>query len=429
MSLKKNRTLRTVLIVIITILALVLGLLLVRWTRSIENRKRQDEFISDLKEVLSVSGERGLLELAGIKVNDIYYGDEGVTIFRGDNSAWKYSAGELQNMAVFEACSPAVVNISTVSETSVSSFLDVNVSSGTGSGFFVSSDGYICTNYHVIEGATSIKVTTADGETYKAEVTGYDSENDIAVLKISPKEGSLFHYLSFGNSDDLVVGQKVLAIGNPFGYDRTMAEGIISGLSRPIRDTSGHIMLGMIQTDAAINPGNSGGPLLDTKGNVIGVCASIYTTTGTSQGMNFAIASETANQTVQDLIKYGKVNRGWIDVVPVQLSEQIVEYAGLRVDKGILVSQVVPNGKAMAAGVRGGTRQVKYGSSVIYLGGDVITSINGMEVAEYSDLFNALSNTRPGDTATVVVNRNGSDISLKIELVERTAELVGWINR
>jgi S1-C subfamily serine protease len=332
-------------------------------------------------------------------------------------------------MAVFEAASPAVVYISTIADSSVSSFLDVNVSIGTGSGFFVSSDGYICTNNHVISGSTSITVTTSEGTKYNATVVGTDQENDIAVLKINNKGGEVFPYLSFASSESLVVGQRVLAIGNPFGYDRTMAEGIISGLSRPIRDNSGNIMLGMIQTDATINPGNSGGPLLDTKGRVIGVCAEIYTSTGTSDGMNFAIAADTANSSVQDLIKYGKVNRGWIDIVPVQLSSQIVEYAGLKVDKGILVSQLVPNGKAQAAGMRGGTQQVMYGSSVIYLGGDVITSVNGMEVSEYSDLFNAMSNTRPGDKVTVIVNRNGSQIELKVELVERTSELVGWINR
>ena len=426
---RNKKILKIILIVVASVLFLTLVLLLARWTRSIENRQRQTEFIDTLKEVVSVSGERGLLELAGIHVNDIYYGDEGVTIFKGDNSSWNYSAEELQNMAVFEMASPAVVNISTVADSSVSSFLDVSVSIGTGSGFFVSSDGYICTNNHVISGSTSITVTTADGTKYNATVAGTDQENDIAVLKIESKTGDSFPYLTFAQSDSLVVGQRVLAIGNPFGYDRTMAEGIISGLSRPIRDTGGHIMLGMIQTDATINPGNSGGPLLDTKGRVIGVCAEIYTSTGTSQGMNFAIAADTAYSSVQDLIKYGKVNRGWIDIVPVQLSSQIVEYAGLKVDEGILVSQLVPNGKAQAAGMRGGTQQVMYGTSVIYLGGDVITSVNGFEVSEYSDLFNALSNTRPGDKVTVIVNRNGSNVELKVELVERTSELVGWVNR
>lgn len=426
---RNKKILKIILIVVASVLFLTLVLLLARWTRSIENRQRQTEFIDTLKEVVSVSGERGLLELAGIHVNDVYYGDEGVTIFKGDNSSWNYSAEELQNMAVFEMASPAVVNISTVADSSVSSFLDVSVSIGTGSGFFVSSDGYICTNNHVISGSTSITVTTADGTKYNATVAGTDQENDIAVLKIESKTGDSFPYLTFAQSDSLVVGQRVLAIGNPFGYDRTMAEGIISGLSRPIRDTGGHIMLGMIQTDATINPGNSGGPLLDTKGRVIGVCAEIYTSTGTSQGMNFAIAADTAYSSVQDLIKYGKVNRGWIDIVPVQLSSQIVEYAGLKVDEGILVSQLVPNGKAQAAGMRGGTQQVMYGTSVIYLGGDVITSVNGFEVSEYSDLFNALSNTRPGDKVTVIVNRNGSNVELKVELVERTSELVGWVNR
>lgn len=426
---KNKRVFRIAIAVLAAVAVLIIGAVLVRWTRSIEVNRQRNEFIKSLEEVISVSGERGLLEMAGIRVNDIYYGDEGVTVFKGDSSVWKYSAGEMQNMAVFESCSPAVVNIKTQADSSVSSFLDVSVSSGSGSGFFVTSDGYICTNHHVIEGASEVTVTTSEGRKYTARIIGSDTENDIAVLKIDPEAGETFRYLQFASSEDLVVGQRVLAIGNPFGYDRTLATGIISGLSRPIRDSEGNIMLGMIQTDASINPGNSGGPLLDTKGGVIGVCAEIYSSTGTSQGMSFAISSDTAQSSVTDLIRFGKVNRGWIDIVPVQLSQQIVEYASLKVDKGILVSQVVPNGKAMSAGLRGGTYQVKYGDSVIYLGGDVITSINGVEVSEYSDLFNALSNTRPGDKVQVVINRNGSAITLRVELVERTSELVGWINR
>lgn len=429
MSSINKRTLKTVILIAGLIAVVAVGFVLYRWTQSIESRRRQNELKQALEDVIKVSGERGLLEMAGVPVNNIYYGEEGVTLFKGETASWTYSADELQNMAVFDTCSSAVVHINASSDISVSGISSVDVISGTGSGFFVTADGYICTNNHVVSGAGYISVTTADGKTYEATLKGADDENDIAVLKIEPPEGTSFDYLQFASSSSLAVGQKVLAMGNPFGYDRTLSAGIISGLSRPLRDSKGHIMLGMIQTDAEVNPGNSGGPLLNSKGQVIGVCAAIYSSSGVSQGMNFAIASDTAQNAVQDLIRYGKVNRGWIDIVPVQLSEQIVKYAGLKVEKGILVSQVVPNGKAMAAGLRGGTNQVIYGNSVIYLGGDVITKVNGYDVAEYTDLFTALSNTRPGDKVQVEVNRNGNTVQMKLELVERTAENVGWINR
>ncbi|MCR5760499.1 MAG: trypsin-like peptidase domain-containing protein [Sphaerochaetaceae bacterium] len=418
-----------ILVVSVTVvLVVILAVLLVTWTRSIEQRKRQQDLRTAMIEVISEYGERGLLELAGVSVNDIFYSDEGLTLFQGDSQEWTYSADELQNRYVFESCSKAVVYINTTFS-GVSSFLDVIPTSGVGSGFFISEDGYIITSAHVIDNADSILVTTSDGKQYSATLVGEDSENDIAVLKVTTQDGSKFDYLTFGDSDKLVVGQKVLAIGNPFGYDRTLSTGIISGLSRSIRDESGNLLLGMIQTDAAINPGNSGGPLLDSNGYVIGINSSIYSDTGVSQGLNFAVASNTAYAAAQDLIKYGKVNRGWLDIVPVQLSQQIVSYAGLSVSKGILVSQVAAGGKAEQAGLKGGTKQVLYGDSVIYLGGDVITAINGMETTEYSDLYTALGNTRPGDTAKVTINRNGTEMTLKVVLVERTSENVGWMNR
>ena len=188
-------------------------------------------------------------------------------------------------------------------------------------------------------------------------------------------------------------------------------------------------MLGMVQTSAPINPGNSGGPLLNTKGQVIGINTSIYSTSGTSQGMNFAVASNTAAASVNDIVNYGRVSRGWLDIVPVQLSQSIVDYAGLKVSKGLLVSQIVPGGLADQAGLKAGTQQVRYGNSVIYLGGDIITEINGISISDYNDLFSALSNTKPGDSVQVMVYRSGNTVRLNITLVERTEENLSWINR
>lgn len=424
----KNPVVRIAIIVAGVVLAVAIGFFLVKWTADIEAKQRQTQLRDALQDVIDVSGERGLLEMAGVPVNNIFYGDSGVTLFQGDEASWNYSADELQNMGIFQKCNRAVVHIET-KVSNDSSYFDAVPTTDTGSGFLITSDGYIVTNEHVISNASVITVSLYDGSVYEAGLVGVDSENDIAVIRISVEEGRELSYLEFGDSSTLAVGQKVLAIGNPFGYDRTMVTGIISGLSRPIRDEDGKVLLGMIQTDAPINPGNSGGPLLNTKGQVIGINTAIYSTSGTSQGMNFAVASNTAKASVNDLMKYGKVSRGWFDIVPVQLSQSIVDYAGLNVSKGLLVSQVVPGGKADGAGLRGGTTQVLYGSSVIYLGGDVITKVNDVDIEEYNDLFTALSNTRPGDKVSVVVNRNGSEVKLNIELVERNDENLGWITQ
>ena len=424
----KNRFVLVLIIILALIVASLIGIVLVRWTSSIESKQRVNELRTALKEVIATSGEKGLLEMAGVPVDNIYYGESGVSLFMGDKGSWTYSDDELQNIKIFQVCNKAVVHIET-QVTDDSSYFDAVPESDTGSGFFISTDGMIVTNYHVIKDASIITVSLHDGSVYEAQLLGADDENDIAVIKISPTADAELEILSFGDSDSLVVGQKVIAIGNPFGYDRTLVTGIISGLSRPIRDENGRVLLGMVQTSAPINPGNSGGPLLNTEGDVIGINTSIYSTSGTSQGMNFAVASNTAAASVNDIVNYGKVNRGWLDIVPVQLSQAIVDYAGLKVTKGLLVSQIVPGGLADQAGLKAGNQQVRYGNSVIYLGGDIITEINGVTVSDYSDLFTALSNTKPGDVVTVFVDRNGITVRLNITLVERTEENLSWINR
>ena len=424
----KNRFVLVLVIILSLVAATLIGIVLVRWTDSIESKHRVNELRAALAEVIETSGEKGLLEMAGVPVDNIYYGESGVSLFLGEKGSWTYSDDELQNIKIFETSNKAVVHIET-QVSGDSSYFDAVPESDTGSGFFISQEGLIVTNYHVIKDASIITVSLHDGSVYEAQLLGADDENDIAVIKITPTAGAEIETLSFGDSDSLVVGQKVIAIGNPFGYDRTMVTGIISGLSRPVRDESGKVLLGMIQTSAPINPGNSGGPLLNSEGDVIGINTSIYSTSGTSQGMNFAVESNTAAASVNDIVNYGKVSRGWLDIVPVQLSQTIVDYAGLKVSKGLLVSQVVPGGLADQAGLKAGNQQRLYGNSVIYLGGDIITEINGVAVSDYNDLFTALSNTKPGDIATVLVDRNGTKVKLNITLVERTKEYLSWINR
>ena len=226
--------------------------------------------------------------------------------------------------------------------------------------------------------------------------------------------------IAFGDSKSLKVGQRVIAIGNPFGLERTMTTGIVSGLGRPIQNSNNRIIRDMVQTDAAINPGNSGGPLLDTNGKMIGINTMIQSSSGSSAGVGFAVPSQTAVRVVADLIKYGKVHRGTIDATVIQLSRRIAQYAGLDISTGVLISEVVKGGNAESAGLKGGTEAAYYGSrrDIIYIGGDVITQIDDIAVTSLADYYSALESKRAGDVVTVVVRRNRKNVTLKIKLVE-----------
>lgn len=331
-----------------------------------------------------------------------------------------YTQDELQNINVYEACNEAVVNINT-KVTAYDWFLEPYVQDGgSGSGSIIDKRGYILTNVHVIQGATKIYVSLFDGTQYEAEVVGQDLDSDLAVIKFDPPSGMELKTISFGDSTALKVGQKVIAIGNPFGLERTMTTGIVSGLGRPIQNSNNRIIRDMIQTDAAINPGNSGGPLLDANGKMIGINTMIKSSSGSSAGVGFAVPSETAIRVVADLIKYGKVQRGSIDATIVQLSRRIAQYANLDVASGILISEVAKGGNAEKAGLRGGTEAAYYGSrrDIIYIGGDVITKIDNIAITSIADYYSALESKRPGDVVNVVVRRNRKDVTLKITLSE-----------
>lgn len=335
-----------------------------------------------------------------------------------NNSA--YSQIELQNINVYSICNEAVVNINT-QVTAYDWFLQPYVQEGgSGSGSIIDKRGYILTNVHVIADATKIYVSLFDGTQYEAEVVGTDLDSDLAVIKFTPPEGVELKTISFGSSTSLKVGQRVIAIGNPFGLERTMTTGIVSGLGRPIQNSNNRIIRNMIQTDAAINPGNSGGPLLDTNGKMIGINTMIQSSSGSSAGVGFAVPSETAVRVVADLIKYGKVQRGKIDATIIQMSRRIAQYAGLDIANGVLVSEVKRGGNAEAVGLKGGTEAAYYGSrrDIIYIGGDVITQIDNIAVSSLADYYSALESKRPGDTVTVVVRRNRKNVTLKIKLVE-----------
>jgi len=337
------------------------------------------------------------------------------------NSSLPSGSDEQDNITIYQNLNEGVVNIST-QVLGYNWFLEaVPQDGGTGSGFIVDKKGYIVTNNHVIANADKITVTLADGSQQEATLVGKDVENDLAVVKIDPK-GRNLTTVPLGTSKGLKVGMKVLAIGNPFALDRTMTTGIVSALGRPLKNDNGIVLHELIQTDASINPGNSGGPLINSRGEVIGINTMIYSPTGGSVGIGFAVPIDTARRIVPELIANGRVARGWIDFTPVQLFPQLVRYAGLSVEKGILVSKVVSGGQAAKAGLQGGNSNqgVRYGQAILYLGGDIITALNGVEIGALADLYSALESSKPGDQVRVTVVRGTKKLDLTIPLVQRS---------
>jgi S1-C subfamily serine protease len=338
----------------------------------------------------------------------------------------KLTEDEAINVRVYETRNEGVVNITT-EVLAYNWFLEpVPREGGTGSGSIIDTRGYVLTNKHVVSKAYKVFVTLADQSQVEGTVVGIDSENDLAVIKFDPGSRKLTT-IPLGGSGGLKVGQKVLAIGNPFAFDRTLTTGIVSGLGRPIRTDSGLVIRGMIQTDASINPGNSGGPLLNSAGEMIGINTMIYSPSGGSVGIGFAVPVDTARRVVPELIKFGKVKRGWIDIVPVQLFPALVNHAKLPVSRGLLVSRLISGGNAEKAGIRGGSRTnaVRYGNSIIYLGGDIIVEVDGMETESIADLYTALEDNKPGDRVVVKAYRDGKLISFTLPLSERP-ENVQW---
>ena len=407
----------TIIIVSAASVAVLLGLGL--WTGYLKAEREKESLRDAMQEVVEKDGVETLFEMAGIPVDQVYYGEELIPLFQSKDGAWVYTSEELRNMAVYKKCKDSVVQI--LAESSLSD-------SGQGSGVILSSDGYIVTNKHVVGSGTDFSIVFSDESSARATLVGYDSLSDIAILK-TEKEGLV--PMELGSSEDLAVGQTLLAIGNPYGYTWSLTSGMVSGVERMVStSTSASVIPNMIQTDALINPGNSGGPLLDTQGRMVGLVSSIYSTSGSAQGISFALPVESVRDIAEKIIKEGKVSRGWFDFLSVELNSQIVSYCNLSVEKGILVSQVVPMGMADKGGIKGGSEKAQYGSSVIYLGGDVVVAINGRKVEDYTDYFALLFTSSPGDKVDVTVVRNGETVELKgVELVQQTEENTRWILR
>lgn len=365
--------------------------------------------------------------------NTVSSADDGFTLLQSENevaknSAFtvssgeeKYTQDEIQNITVYQKCAPGVVNINT-QVAGVNWFLEPVVQDGgSGSGSIIDKRGYVLTNGHVVKGASKIYVSLSDGTQYEAKIIGQDRDSDLTVIKFDPPEGLVLQTIPFGDSSKLNVGQKVIAIGNPYGFNRTMTTGIVSALGRPVKNpNTQRIIRNMIQTDTAINPGNSGGPLLDTSGKMIGVNTMIYSSSGSSAGIGFSVPAETAIRVASDLLKYGKVRRGQLDVTLVQLNNTIANYANLDISSGLLVSRIQKGGNAEKAGIIQGTQAVRYGynQNIIYLGGDIITNIDGISISSYTDYYSALESKKPGDTISVTVHRNGKDRKVTVTLSE-----------
>ncbi len=331
------------------------------------------------------------------------------------SSGWALTEEEKTNIRVFEEASPSVVNITTT--TLIRDFFSVYPRKGAGSGSIIDPSGYILTNYHVVEGANEITVTLHKGKKYQARFVGADPDNDIAIIKIDPEEP--LKPLPLGDSDQLKVGQRVYAIGNPFGLNSTLTTGIISALGRPLSTDKGVVIENVIQTDAPINPGNSGGPLLDTSGRMIGINTAIFTPSGGSVGIGFAIPVNTAKELIPDLITYGRVRRPYLGIVGIPLWPALSEALGLPVDRGILVSEVVDGSPADRAGIKGGTRPVIISDTIVYLGGDIILKINGKRVGSMRDIKRALKGLKEGQRVPVTVLRGKNIKNFKVKVVLR----------
>ena len=328
-----------------------------------------------------------------------------------------YDSEEQNNIAVYKRLLPSVVNIT--SKSLVYNFFFQPVpQQGQGSGFILDKAGHILTNYHVVAEANrgiEVKLNNKHAP-YKAKVVGTDKSHDLALLQIDAPD---LQPVTLADSRDLAVGQKVYAIGNPFGLSGTMTRGIISAI-RTIGGSEGSPIEDAIQTDAAINPGNSGGPLLNSRGEVIGINTMIASNNGVDQsaGIGFAIPINTAKAVLPDLTRYGRVKRPSLGIVSYAIGPDLAQQMGLAAEQGILIQKVIPGGAAERAGLRGGTQQAYVGYTPILLGGDLIVAIDGHEVSDPQQINAIMEKHQPGDTVSVTFYRGRKQVTLKLILGE-----------
>lgn len=322
---------------------------------------------------------------------------------------------EQNNIEVYRTLSPGVVFIHSTSY--ARDFLGfVEPQEGSGSGSIIDEQGNILTNYHVIEGAQKLSVSLGGQKAYAARVIGGDPDTDLAVIRLIERPTGPLTIVPLGDSDKLVVGQKVLAIGNPFGLDRTLTTGVISGLQRPIRARNGRLIEGAIQTDASINPGNSGGPLLDSHGRMIGINSQILSPSGTSAGVGFAVPVSIAKRVVPQILQTGQVRRPKLGISTRDVGA-IRNQVDLPVSEGVLIVQVARGGAAAAAGLRG-LQPTEDGEVEL---GDIIVGIENDKIANNDDLFRVLDKRNVGDVVSVQIWRDGKRMSVPVRLMESPA--------
>lgn len=325
-------------------------------------------------------------------------------------------ADERNNIAVYERVSPGVVNINTTSFVE-DFFFGAYPQQGSGSGSIIDTQGHILTNYHVIEGAGRLDVTLADNTSYPATVVGADPDNDLAIIRIQAPPERL-RVVPLGSSRNLRVGQKVLAIGNPFGLNQTLTSGIISALGRPLRSENGRTIENVIQTDASINPGNSGGPLLNSAGEMIGINTAIYSPRGGSVGIGFAVPVDIAKQIIPDLIEYGRVRRPWLGIMNTyQLNARLAQRLNLPVSEGLILTEIAPRGPAAQAGLYASDRVIQRGGQIVI--GDVIIRVGDTPIKSNEDLYRSLRDKKIGDVVPVTVIRGGQPLTVSVRLQER----------
>ena len=333
------------------------------------------------------------------------------------HAAPEYDSEEMNNISVYKKALPSVVNITSSTQT-LNFFYGLVPSQGQGSGFILDKQGHVLTNYHVVADAQQIEVTTSDKRRIRARVIGRDPGHDLALLQIDALN---LVPAVLAESKNLVVGQKVYAIGNPFGLQGTMTTGIISAI-RSIHNPQGAPIENAIQTDAAINPGNSGGPLLNSRGEVIGINSLIATNPNEnveqSAGIGFAIPIDTAKAVLGDFQKYGRVRRPSLGIVSLPIGPDLAQQMGLAADYGVLIQRTVPNGAAERAGLRGGNQTAYLGNMQIFLGGDLIVAIDDQDVTSTQDISDVMNRHQTGDTVTVTYFRGRRKMTAQLTLGE-----------
>ena len=321
---------------------------------------------------------------------------------------------EARTVRIYRQAAPAVANIITQA-VEYDFFENAVPVEGAGSGFVIDPRGYVLTNNHVVEGSQNIQVTLGDRSRYTAKLVGADPRNDVALLRIDPKSKAI-PALPLGDSENLQVGQAVIAIGNPFGFSSTLTKGVISALGRTVQTSDTTVIDQAIQTDAAINRGNSGGPLLNSRGEVIGINTAIYTPSGTTAGIGFATPINIAKRIAQDLISEGHVRRAYLGITAVSLSSDVAEALKLPVRQGLLVERAVPASPAARAGIRGGDHIALLGLQRMIIGGDIIVAVDGREIASTLDLNSILNQKRPGDAINMTLYRGNQKMDLSVTL-------------